>query len=59
MKLNEICQSCERMAKAEEAIEHLEVRSKTMEEKLDKFQLWFIGILASSLLTLIATLIKR
>lgn len=56
---NAVCQSCERMAKAEEAIENLEGRSKSMEKKLDTFQLWFIGILASSLLTLATTLIKR
>jgi len=41
------------MAKAETAIENLEERSRVMEKKLDKFQYWFMGLMGTSILSLI------
>ena len=47
------CISCERMAKAETAIENLEERGRVMEKKLDRFQYWFMGLMGTSILSLI------
>jgi hypothetical protein len=41
------------MAKAETAIENLEERGRVMEKKLDKFQYWFMGLMGTSVLSLI------
>lgn len=47
------CTSCERMAKAETAIENLEERGRVMEKKLDRFQYWFMGLMGTSILSLV------
>lgn len=52
------CTSCERMAKAEEAIENLEKRGETMEKKLDKFQYWFMGLMGTSILSLLLLVVN-
>lgn len=56
------CTACERMAKSEEAIENLEKRGEVMEKKLDKFQYWFMGLMGTSILSLlllVANLLER
>jgi len=52
------CTSCERMAKAEEAIQNLKGDMSDMDKKLDRFQYWFLGLLGTSLLTLVAVMVE-
>jgi hypothetical protein len=41
------------MAKAETAIENLEERSRAVEKKLDRFQIWFMSLMGTSIVSLI------
>lgn len=52
------CDSCERMARAEEAIENSEKRVESMEKKLDKFQYWFMGLMGTSILSLLLLVVN-
>jgi hypothetical protein len=47
------CKSCERMASAETKIENLEAATGSMEKKVDGLKNWIIGLLGTSVLSLI------
>jgi hypothetical protein len=47
------CKSCERMASAETKIENLEAVTGGMDKKVDGLKNWIIGLLGTSVLSLI------
>lgn len=52
------CDSCERMAKAETSIQNLEVDVGVLSKKIDKLLYWILGIMGTSVLTLVAIIAK-
>ena len=56
------CESCERMTRAETEITNLKEGADRMEKKLDRFTYWFMGLMGTSILSLmllVANLLEK
>lgn len=52
------CTSCERMAKAEEAIDNLQEGAKSMDKKLDGLKNWMMAAMAGIIASIFVGLVK-